>query len=190
MNKHPEMTILTKQRIMDAFWALALEDDVLHMTVSGIVKKAGVNRSTFYVYFEDMIDLTEQVENQLLDDFVETVEGRILSQIPITLETFSQISLGIFPMFADKLFYFLGRRQERSFETKLRDRMTPYLCLYAGLDGNMPDFKYIQTYIFSAMRGIFVTWYEEGKAAPIEDILPMGQKLVAEGLFGYVAKTK
>lgn len=185
MKKQPEMTEKTRQKLIDAFWALALDENSQHLTASGVAKQAGVNRSTFYEYFLDIVDLTEAAEEQFLHDFVQQIEARVLPKLPMSLSEFSAISLGIFPLYADKMFYLLGESQSRTFETKMRERMMPYLLQLTGLQEETTNLAYVQTFMLSAIRGIFMTWYEEGKKVPIEDLLPMGQKLVAEGVLGY-----
>ena len=51
MKKQPIQTAKTRQTMIDAFWELAAIQGIDKVTISGITKKAGLNRSTFYVYF-------------------------------------------------------------------------------------------------------------------------------------------
>ena len=62
MHKQPEVTAATRARLMDAFWALYRERPMEKITVSSIVKLAGVHRSTFYEYFQDVYDVLEHYD--------------------------------------------------------------------------------------------------------------------------------
>lgn len=56
----------TQLRIIDAYLSLMETTDFDKVSVSDIVQKAGVTRSTFYAYFEDTYDAIEYVENELV----------------------------------------------------------------------------------------------------------------------------
>ena len=52
-----------------AFISLLEEKSFEYITVSEICKKAGVNRSTFYLHYENTVDLLNETTRYLLDDF-------------------------------------------------------------------------------------------------------------------------
>ena len=53
--------IRTRQWIMDNFMALAQEKPLNKITVAQIVGRCGLNRNTFYYYFEDIPSLVEAI---------------------------------------------------------------------------------------------------------------------------------
>ena len=56
----------TQLRIIDAYLKLMEDVDFDKVAVSDIVQQAGVTRSTFYAYFEDIYDALEYVESELV----------------------------------------------------------------------------------------------------------------------------
>lgn len=62
----------TQQKIVDAFGALLSERSLSRITVKDIVQRAGVNRNTFYYYFQDMPDLVEQTIKVQVDHIIRT----------------------------------------------------------------------------------------------------------------------
>lgn len=56
----------TQLRIIDAYLKLMETVDFDKVAVSDIVQLAGVTRSTFYAYFDDIYDALEYVENELV----------------------------------------------------------------------------------------------------------------------------
>lgn len=55
------MSQFTKKAIVDSFLKLLSEKNFEKITVKNIVEECGVNRKTFYYYFEDIYDLAEQI---------------------------------------------------------------------------------------------------------------------------------
>ena len=45
---------LTRQNIIDAFWDIYSKKKIENITVKEVMDRAGYNRSTFYLYFEDI----------------------------------------------------------------------------------------------------------------------------------------
>ena len=73
MGKHLEQTNQTRQNIIDAFWSMAESDGVRNISVSAVVKKAGINRSTFYEYFSSVEDLADHVEGSIIDELKQLI---------------------------------------------------------------------------------------------------------------------
>ena len=66
------MAQFTKRAIMEAFIKLLGEHPLDKITVKDIVEECGVNRNTFYYYFQDIYDLLDQLFqtelNRVLDE--------------------------------------------------------------------------------------------------------------------------
>ena len=76
MNKQKETYSSTAFLMDEALICLLNEKDYEYITVKEICKKAGVNRSTFYLHYESMDDLLEEtleyVNKKFLDYFEDT----------------------------------------------------------------------------------------------------------------------
>lgn len=76
-----------QEKIKSAFVQLVLEKGFEKTSVSGIIRLAGVHRSTFYAHYEDKFDLLEKLQDQVIQemkhhflngrDFMEITEGDI-----------------------------------------------------------------------------------------------------------------
>ena len=62
----------------EALLSLLKEKTFAYITVSEICKKAGVNRSTFYLHYENTVDLLHETVRFLLDDFVAYFDMHLL----------------------------------------------------------------------------------------------------------------
>lgn len=56
-----------KKMIMDSFWELLEEKPFNKITVKLIVERCGVNRNTFYYYFQDIPAVAEEILNDQID---------------------------------------------------------------------------------------------------------------------------
>ena len=70
MNKSESKYFNTAKKMDKALITLLGEKSFEYITVSEICKKAGVNRSTFYLHYENTVDLLNESARFLLDDFV------------------------------------------------------------------------------------------------------------------------
>ncbi|URN86257.1 TetR/AcrR family transcriptional regulator [Acetobacterium wieringae] len=62
---------VTRQNLIDSFWLLYCQKNIEKITVKEICEIAGYNRSTFYVYFNDVYEILEEIEEQTItvEDF-------------------------------------------------------------------------------------------------------------------------
>lgn len=114
----------TKKLLRQALAELMREKEFKNITVSDVVRRADINRGTFYVYYRDVYDLREKVENEMVD----TLRGTTLGALP---EVLAQASLR--PVIAqavsyleenhDLAFVLLRDSAGGSFENKLMSLM-------------------------------------------------------------------
>ncbi len=69
MNKSESKYFNTAKKMDKALLSLLKEKSFEYITVSEICKKANVNRSTFYLHYENTVDLLDETARFLLDDF-------------------------------------------------------------------------------------------------------------------------
>lgn len=69
VNENDRRVIKTKQNIRDSFFKILKEKPINKITVSDIIRKADINRSTFYFYYDDIFDMIEQINNEIFDCF-------------------------------------------------------------------------------------------------------------------------
>lgn len=62
-----------RRRLIAAFIELRSKRPLEKITIVELVKKADVNKSTFYAYFHDIYDLSDQLQQEVIDRIAETV---------------------------------------------------------------------------------------------------------------------
>lgn len=58
----------TKQNIINAFIKLRAKKPIEKITVKELAEKAVINKATFYLHYKDIYDLSDELENKLIED--------------------------------------------------------------------------------------------------------------------------
>ncbi len=61
----------SKKRIKKAFIELLQTKEISEINITDLVKKAGINRSTFYVNYIDIYDLADKVKEEMFQDLLD-----------------------------------------------------------------------------------------------------------------------
>ena len=75
MNELDERYSAAEEAIIDAFFLLVKEKSFEKITVSDVIKKAGIVRSTFYNHYENIPALTEAAEDKTIADIFHLMES-------------------------------------------------------------------------------------------------------------------
>ena len=62
--------VKTKKNIRDAFLELRKKHTLDEIKVNAMCEKAMVNKTTFYNHYQDIYELSEELETEVLDDFL------------------------------------------------------------------------------------------------------------------------
>ncbi len=177
MNKHKENSIQTKQNLMDAFWALYCERGIEKITVREIAQKAGYNRGTFYVYFADVYDVLEQIENSLLPSIEDLPPLQFDATLPID---------NFVKMYADHSKYYtvlLGEKGDPSFAAKLKSSVKSSLeAHFATAQAKSLELDYMLEFVLSAMIGVLTHWFQSEEKLPKEQLVALIYRLMTLGV--------
>lgn len=58
----------TRQKIMAAFWDIFETDTIHQITVKKITNNCNIHRATFYLYYEDVYEVLQEIEEMLLNE--------------------------------------------------------------------------------------------------------------------------
>lgn len=189
MNKQPAKTAQTKETFIDAFWDIMRKEGMRGVSVSKIVKKAGYNRCTFYVYFTDVYDLIDQAEQMILDTIKEDIYGISAYDFFLNSDEVTNRIVNALLKYDDKFFLLLGNGGDLQFMKKLQESAKDFVY---NLLGNTDDIDipkdYIVAYSTSAFSGVLSHWYETGSKDDLHKIVAARQKLIMYGLSGLQKK--
>jgi len=153
MNKQPEITDQTKANLLESFWSLYTEKRIEQITVKEITARAGYNRGTFYVYFNNVYQCLEHIANLALlriDELPPMPGGT-----PPTLDLFESF----INQYHEKYKYYdvlLGERGDPSFQRKLIESIKKTILndIKFQSSSDRMEIDYSLEYILSGMVGI------------------------------------
>ena len=181
MNKRIEITLQTKQNLIDAFWTLYCEKRIEKITVKDITNRAGYNRGTFYEYFKDVYDVLEHIENSLIPSLNE------LPPISIGLEMRGMPMNAFFELYEKNNNYYsvlLGDSGDPAFASKLKNSIKPIIMqeFTNESDVDQKELDYILEYTLSAMIGIMSYWFKQKDKLPHDKLHALIIRLMEQGV--------
>ncbi|WP_106498398.1 TetR/AcrR family transcriptional regulator [Lentibacillus sp. Marseille-P4043] len=74
--------IRTRQLLRNAFIELLQEMDIEKISVNSLTKRAGVNRVTFYLHYQDITDMMEKLADDMIVDISNVLDQATIIQQP------------------------------------------------------------------------------------------------------------
>lgn len=192
MNKSESKYFNTAKKMNLALISLLKTKSFEYITINEICKTAGVNRSTFYLHYENTYDLLEETTRYILDNFLSyfTKEDKAIS---FNVQT---CTLGELNFISDKyLTPYLSYIKENKeiFEAAVNniksfDFENVYKRMYTHIFDpilerfNYPesDRKYVMAYYLNGVTAITLEWIKNHCKNSIEEI----SKIIRECIFG------
>lgn len=124
------------EALIGAFWGILGTKPIGSITVRELACSAGVHRSSFYLFFEDVYDLLDRAEAQVFSQVESRLEGH--GEAPLS-EWMLPAMTGFYEANAGKLTALLGPMGDPSFARKLKGRLIPVLGEKLGVNAEDRD---------------------------------------------------
>ena len=174
----------TKKLLTQALTQLLQQKQVNEITVKELTDLADMNRGTFYLYYKDIFDMLEKIEDELFEN---------LNAI-IALRGNANVSEQAKPILRD-LFTFIEDNQEMcrvllspngdmNFLHRLNEVMRERcLQLYqtADLIGSEDEFDYHYSFIVFGCAGIIRSWVNRGCPENAEEMADLASRMILSG---------
>ena len=195
MNKNESKYFNTAQKFDKALLSLLEKKEFEYITIREICEKAGVNRSTFYLHYENTCDLLRETTGYVIDSFLSYfTEDR--KSISLNLEECNINELFfITPKYITPYLTFI-KDNRQIFKTTLKhlgtmefDRVyqkmfdnifSPVLSRFKFPENERP---YVMKFYLSGITAIVMEWLDNDCAESIDDII----KIITDCIMG---KTK
>lgn len=183
----------TRLAIREALVSLIETKGFDALSVRDITETANINRSTFYLHFQDKFDLLEQTEQEIIQD----IQGIILQTDSLSLANF-HLTQQPLPVMVQMFEYFranaalvraiLGIKGDIAFQIQLRKAIEQNLSKIGFFEGiNSQNFllpsEYIITYVIAAHLGVVQIWLKKGCLESPQEMALILSKLSLEGPF-------
>lgn len=176
----------TKKKIYQALIKLSKTKFIRDVTVSELCRTAAINRSTFYLHYQDIDDLILELGEGNIHFFVESVKDKKLSPSTIDLSGNQTIFIDYKDLVEtikhaenekEVVMMLLGKHGDPHFATELKNAIRDLLSYflqdyYPQLKSkfpNVPD-DYLAIILFDTSAEIILYWMEKGMQETPEKI--------------------
>ena len=159
--KENQRTRLTKRLLRESLLGLLEEKPVERITVKELCERAELNRSTFYAYYQDVVQLYYEMGNELVDallDYVRDMGADRVQTEPMLAYIKERREMFALLIYNGQFMDMNAPLQRRVFEETIR-----YIWP-AGAEMSVagPEWKYILQYMFMGGSGLIHRWVRDG----------------------------
>lgn len=171
--KQPQVTEQTKANLTSAFWSLYEEKPIEKITVREITDRAGYNRATFYLYYRDVYDLFDQLEEEILTQVRRLVQDRLLRDEMLDFSEHMGLVVGL----AQRFDGFMPRLMsgDPTFSDRMKAIIAPLLDRFILPDdvSDPREQTILREFYLSGILGAINTWITEPDRIPIERLIEL-----------------
>ena len=175
--------VRTRKAIRQAFLTLMQETEYQKITITGIAREADIDRKTFYLHYQSVEDLA----NEIVQDEADRIVRTCLDSLENVVDLFKRLSLGLAPdlksmkLIASHTPYELVlKKLESSLTASLIEQDT------LGLKKLGPYLDFCVAYFSAGLVAVIRRWILDESEIPLEDIAQVTHALVHSGLDGIV----
>lgn len=175
----------THNSIRTAFAELIEKKNLPDITVTELADKAGIGRRTFYLHYQSVDDVVDEIENEVADEFIRFIEDNKVLDPDYDPQSLTSAITKILE--SNYAFYSKLALTNKNwfFTSKIRD------ALRAHLKNSKPDLSskrlltltiYVE-YVISGIMAAYVEWVRDNYSISMEEFAKTLSKIVYGGLF-------
>lgn len=172
-HKQPQVTEQTRANLTAAFWGLYLVKPIEKITIREITDRAGYNRATFYLYFRDVYDLLEQLEEEVLGQVRALVENRLLRAETLDFSEHMGFIIELAQRFEGFMPHLIAT--DPTFGVRLKAIIAPLLDRFILSDERLEprEQNVLREYYLSGILGAMNAWMAEDDRMPIGRLIEL-----------------
>lgn len=177
------------EAILDAFLLVLKEKDIDKITVSDIIKKAGIVRSTFYNHFENIPALIVAMEDKTIQDIfslMETFQAKndhdICKSYFLTLCNYTMTN----PFLAHLIRNPRGNSFFEKTMTMFHQYVTNIVQDASSPQQNKTEYSYMIASTIGSTLGVLHKWTRENFYIPPDDIAEIMTKIFISGILPFM----
>lgn len=185
-----ERYYVVEEAIIDSFLLILKDKDINKITVSDVIKKAGIVRSTFYNHYENIADLVSSMEDKTIHDIFTLMETfHPKNDQEICYSYF--LALCDYTITNPFLSSLLGSPRINAFFEKTMTMFHNYVSKAtqnSSLEGrSKEEFSYMIACTIGCTVGILHKWTRDNLMVPKEEIAIMLTRTFLKGMYPYMS---
>ena len=166
---------------------MVCESDLSKITVKALTERAGINRKTFYLHYDSIEALFDDVMGSVMDEFFEKYEST--PEIPEDIDGHARrffLFMAGQPRLVEILvcspvyFYDFGERLYRTQMSRYRSAGDPFCWM------EPPKEELVLNYIRTTALDFYRQWVRSGKAVPAEEAAALLAHLTCNGVMDLI----
>lgn len=170
MNKQPQVTQVTKAKLREAFWGLYTTKPLDKISIKEITDRAGYNRGTFYLYYKDVYDLFNQIEDELLGNIRTLIDEKLMQGDQLDFERHMGFILELTRTYEPYVSVLLGDQGDPAFARKLKAIIAPLVenLLIPAEGCTEEERSLLKEFYLSGLLAAVSAWIANPKGMPID----------------------
>ena len=176
-----------KAEFLTAFWKLYEKKELEKISIRELCQTAGYNRTTFYVYYDDIYDLLDKAIESIFLPIREEIIRRLDFSRALQVSAFGEIFLQalrkedthIELLFKRCHYLLLGEKMKKEWMALLREK-------YSGREVDFSFLEYVLEYQLSAVMGVIKYWLQTGKKLSQQELVRRIYRISENGVFSIV----
>ena len=158
---------LTKTLLRNSLIDIMHEKRVTQITIKELCTNAGINRSTFYLYYSSQSELLEEIEQELVENSTQH-----LKRIDSNLNSMQYLHafLSYIRDNADLFQLLLCRSENLSFQTNYVNQTIPFIKANVEIHSSEAKAKYIYRYLVLGSLSMIQQWIESSFDLSTEEL--------------------
>ena len=177
------------EAILDAFLLVLKEKDIDKITVSDIIKKAGIVRSTFYNHFENIPALIVAMEDKTIQDIFSLMETFHAKNDHDICKSYF-LTLCNYTMTNPFLAHLIRNPRGNSFFEKAMTMFHQYVTNIvqdtSSPQQNKTEYSYMIASAIGSTLGVLHKWTRENFYIPPDDIAEIMTKIFISGILPFM----
>ncbi|SEQ03901.1 transcriptional regulator, TetR family [Lachnospiraceae bacterium NE2001] len=190
MNESDERYSTVEEAIFDAFFLLIKDKDLEKITVSDVIKKAGIVRSTFYNHYENIPALLTAAEDKTINDIFKIMESfhpkndhDMCHSYYLAICNYTKKN----PFLANLLETPRGDAFFEKAITMFHKYVTDVTSASMSQPKERTEFSYMIAGAIGSTLGVLHKWTAEGFSTPAEEVADVLAKIFLSGILPYIS---
>ena len=190
MNETDERYSVAEEAIFDAFFILLKSKEIDKITVSDVIKKAGLVRSTFYNHYENIPALIIAAEDKTIENIFNMMESFHPKDDKAMCNSFF-LSICNYTKENQFLSTLLGSRRGDEFFEKMMGMFNKYISSVQIDDQDVKRTEYAKYHIAGSIGhtvGVLHKWSSSDFGMPVEEVAEILTNVFVMGTLPYLRK--
>ena len=174
----------TKALLLKGLMRLMETKDIKDISVKELSDLVDINRSTFYLHYNDIYDMLDQIENELFVEFNDILDRTIGQSFePVSAQATLKEIFSFLDRHRDVARTIMGPHGDLTFVNRMNNLVKERIRNL--LNSNQPhsDYTYIEAFVVSGCIGVIETWLNHPNPQTPEEISTMCSTLLTKGSF-------